>query len=181
MEGDGAAEEAAVPGFLGSSIMALSFLRSCACVGRRLPDTARLSRRGSCGPTVRFSAVVALGWLLAHGCSAKPTGMPDVAPVIGTITLNGEPLAGASVVFESEGGHSALGTTDSTGRYQLVAPGNQKGAVVGLNKVKITTQLDAPPAPNWKDPIPSRYNSASELSAQVNPGQNSFNFELQRK
>jgi hypothetical protein len=107
--------------------------------------------------------------------------MPDVAPVTGTVTLNGEPLAGASVVFQSESGHSAMGTTDSTGSYQLTAPGNQKGAVIGLNKVKINSQLDAPPGPNWKDPIPARYNSASELSAQVNPGKNSFNFALERK
>jgi hypothetical protein len=107
----------------------------------------------------RCSAVVALGWALVIGCSAKPTGMPDVAPVMGTVTLNGEPLAGASVVFQSESGHSAMGTTDSTGSYQLTAPGNQKGAVVGLNKVRIN----------------------SHLSAQVNPGKNSFNFALERK
>ena len=148
-----------------------------------LSHPARLTTPGSWGPKARFSAVVALalGSLLAHGCSAKPTGMPDVAPVMGTVTLNGEPLAGVSVVFESQSGHTSFGTTDSTGSYQLVAPGSQQGAVVGLNTVKITTQLDAPPGPGWKDPIPARYNSASELSAQVNSGKNSFNFELERK
>ena len=133
----------------------------------------------------RWCAVFALEWALACtlliGCSEKPTGMPDVAPVTGTVTLNGEPLARASVIFQSESGHSAMGTTDSTGSYQLTAPGNQKGAVIGLNKVKINSQLDAPPGPNWKDPIPARYNSASELSAQVNPGKNSFNFALEKK
>jgi hypothetical protein len=128
-----------------------------------------------------WCAVFVLGWALVTGCSAKPSGMPTVAPVMGTVTLNGEPLAGASVVFQSESGHSAMGTTDSTGSYQLTAPGNQKGAVIGLNKVKISSKLDAPPGPNWKDPIPARYNSASELSAQVNPGPNSFNFALERK
>lgn len=161
---------------MASSLVGSSF------VGR-LSHPARLISRGSWGPKARFSAVVALalGSLLAHGCSAKPTGMPDVAPVTGIVTLNGEPLAGVSVVFESESGHTSFGTTDSTGSYQLVAPGSQQGGVVGLNKVRITSQLDAPPGPGWKDPIPARYNSASELSAQVNPGKNSFNFELERK
>ena len=62
-----------------------------------------------------------------------------------------------------------------------MAPGNQRGAVIGLNKVRITSQLDAPPGPGWKDPIPARYNSASELSAEVKAGENSLTFELQRK
>ncbi len=128
-----------------------------------------------------FPLAWALGCGLLIGCSAKPSGMPAVAPVTGTVTLNGEPLAGASVIFQSESGHSSMGTTDSTGSYQLTAPGNQKGAVIGLNKVKINSKLDAPPGPNWKDPIPARYNSASELSAQVNAGQNSFNFALEKK
>lgn len=128
-----------------------------------------------------FVLECALVCALVIGCSAKPTGMPDVAPVTGTVTLNGEPLAGASVIFQSESGHSAMGTTDSSGSYQLTAPGNQKGAVIGLNKVKINSKLDGPPDPNWKDPIPARYNSASELSAQVNPGKNSFDFALEKK
>jgi hypothetical protein len=121
------------------------------------------------------------GCLLPHGCAPKPTGLPDVAPVSGTVTLNGEPLADASIVFESESGHSSLGSTDASGSFQLMAPGNQRGAVIGLNTVRITSQLDAPPAPNWRDPIPARYNSASELSAEVKAGENSFTFELQRK
>ena len=130
---------------------------------------------------VVFALQITFGCALVIGCSAKPTGMPDVAPVTGTVTLNGEPLAGASVIFQSESGHSAMGTTDSTGSYQLTAPGNQKGAVIGLNKVKINSKLDGPPGPNWKDPIPARYNSKSELSAQVNPGKNSFDFALEKK
>ena len=125
--------------------------------------------------------LLCFGCLLSHGCGPKATGLPNVAPVSGTVTLNGEPLANASIVFESESGHSALGTTDAAGNFLLMAPGNQRGAVIGLNKVRITSQLDAPPGPGWKDPIPARYNSASELSAEVKAGENSFTFELQRK
>ncbi len=125
--------------------------------------------------------IVCFGCLLSYGCGPTATGLPNVAPVSGTVTLNGEPLANASIVFESESGHSALGTTDAAGNFLLMAPGNQRGAVIGLNKVRITSQLDAPPAPNWRDPIPARYNSASELSAEVKAGENSFTFELQRK
>ena len=46
--------------------------------------------------------LLCFGCLLSHGCGPKATGLPNVAPVSGTVTLNGEPLANASIVFESE-------------------------------------------------------------------------------
>jgi len=128
-----------------------------------------------------WRALTILAACLVAGCSSKPSGLPDVAPVTGTVTMDGQPLASVTVVFESQSGHSSFGSTDASGRYELLAASNQKGAVVGPNKVTISTQLDAPPGPQWKDPIPARYNAATELSADVVAGKNTFDFPLERK
>ncbi len=126
-------------------------------------------------------AVTTLAVCLLAGCSSKPAGLPDVTPVTGTVTMDGQPLASVTVVFESPSGHSSFGSTDAAGKYELVAAGNQRGAIIGSNTVRINSHLDAPPGPRWKDPIPARYNAATELKADVVAGNNTFDFSLESK
>jgi len=145
--------------------------------GRNTVSGVRRPRGGRC-PAFTVATLTAC---LLTGCSSKPSGLPEVAPVTGTITMDGQPLPSVTVVFESQSGHSAFGSTDATGRYELVAAGNQRGAIVGPNKVMISSQLDAPPDPRWKDPIPARYNAATELTADVVAGKNKFDFSLKGK
>lgn len=66
--------------------------------------------------------------LLGCGGSSGPT----TVPVAGTITLNGEPLAGAEIVFVTED-FSSFGKTGPDGSYALV-----QGAVPGENQVSIS-------------------------------------------
>jgi len=115
------------------------------------------------------------------GCSSGPKDLPKLGTVTGTITLDGKPLPQVTVVFESESGRSAFGATDEQGRYELLYTGNAKGAVMGPNLVRINSRTDAPPGPDWKDPIPARYNSRSELKADVVAGTNTFDFALESK
>lgn len=131
----------------------------------------------ACFAAALWSACV----LFSCGCSAKPKDMPELGAVTGTVTLDGKPLDKVTVVFESESGRSAFGSTDASGRYELLYSGNAKGAVLGPNKVVINTQLDAPPGPEWKDPVPARYNAKSELKADVVAGKNTFDFPLESK
>lgn len=128
-------------------------------------------------PAVGF-LVAGLVVLAIAGCSSESSDLPAVAPVTGTVTLNGEPLASAVVVFESQAGHTAFGHTDTAGRYAIVAAGGRRGAIIGPNRVRINSRTDAPPGPGWKDPIPARYNSATELSVEVVAGDNTFDFPL---
>ncbi len=62
------------------------------------------------------------------GAPAEP---PKMAKVGGTVTLNGEPLEGAVVVFAAKikTGHAALGRTDEQGRYVLTTFEEGDGAV----------------------------------------------------
>ena len=80
----------------------------------------------------RASLVALVGsLLLLVGCGDGDTG-PATVPVSGTLTLDGNPVAGAEVTFVHEA-FAAFATTDSEGRYELVP-----GAVVGENKVVVS-------------------------------------------
>jgi hypothetical protein len=129
----------------------------------------------------RVHCLAVLGLVLVAliaGCSTSSGDLPDLAQVSGTVTLDGQPLSKASVLFESANGHGASGTTDENGRYELYFTGDTKGAEIGANTVRITTVLDFPTPPDYEDPIPARYNESSELKVTVQPGANIHNFAL---
>ncbi len=113
------------------------------------------------------------------GCSGPSGDAPDLAPVTGTVTMDGEPLSGVSVEFQSASGQVASGTTDASGRYELTYVGGAKGAEIGENTVRITTVLDHPTPPDYQDPIPAKYNEATELKVTVEPGENTHDFPLE--
>jgi hypothetical protein len=81
-------------------------------------------------------------------CAGCGEGLP-IAPVSGTITLDGNPLAGATITTQPiavEGnvaGSGSFGTTDAEGRYELelVKPA-VKGAIVGEHRVMISQKSD---------------------------------------
>jgi|GEM_PF-2981155 len=96
--------------------------------------------------------------------------------------MDGAPLANKSIVFTPAQGRAAMAVTDENGHYELIQVGGEPGAVIGNNAVSISTPLEAPPGPTYKDPIPARYNEATTLSADVKAGtENHFNFDLQSK
>ncbi|MBU6222446.1 MAG: carboxypeptidase regulatory-like domain-containing protein [Planctomycetes bacterium] len=115
------------------------------------------------------------------GCSSRPTGQPEIAPVTGTVTMDGQPLAGKSVVFESDRGVLSFGNTDANGRYKLSYIRSAKGAGLGRNVVRISTPTMGPTSPLHKDSIPAIYNTASTLEAEVVKGRNVFDFSLESK
>jgi len=145
---------------------------------------ANRPRRRACIVGASFplvSSAIVCGLLLATGCTPKPKGMPDLAPVTGTVTFDGQPLATATISFSTPGGQVSVGGMDGGGRYEMRYSGPYKGVAIGPNTVSITTRTDHPVGPNWKDPIPAKYNKKSELTVDVKPGPNTFDFELTSK
>jgi hypothetical protein len=71
--------------------------------------------------------------LLLTGCGPKPV------KVSGTVTLNGQPVDGASVQFvPADGsGRQASGGTDKDGKFQLTTYENNDGAMPGEYKVVV--------------------------------------------
>ena len=120
--------------------------------------------------------------LACLGCT--PTG-PAIEPVQGTVTLDGEPLANASVVFIPENGRPAGATTDSQGHYVLTFTEGREGATLGKHKVQIRTARDpsetpsGEPIPAVPETIPMKYNAQTELEFTVEAGKpNIANFDL---
>jgi hypothetical protein len=107
--------------------------------------------------------------LLVVGCSKSG---PDLAPVSGRVTLDGQPIAVADVYFHPEGEKSpSVGRTDADGRYVLGYKRGVEGGMVGWNTVRIQT-VGGPPL------VPPRYNRDSDLRREVTSGKNTFDFEL---
>ena len=133
----------------------------------------------------RAGLVGAVLALLPTGCGLK------TAPVSGRVTLDGKPLANATVVFvpEADGAGkdakpSSVGTTDANGHYslELDRPDKTPGAVVGKHRVLITLGAkpgpgDGPPA--YHQQLPPRYNRKSTLECEVPAGgRANANFDL---
>ncbi|HEX5472522.1 MAG TPA: carboxypeptidase regulatory-like domain-containing protein [Lacipirellulaceae bacterium] len=100
---------------------------------------------------------------------------PQIAPVHGRVTLDGQPLKYAGVVFRSPGKNPSGGTTDENGNYELIYKLGVKGAPVGMNQVSILQDTRRVPGPQR---VPARYNEKSELQHEVKPGDNEINFPL---
>ena len=70
------------------------------------------------------------------GCGGSPDG-PEMAPISGTVMLDGKPLVGAEVFFVANG-FEGYGKTKESGQYSLV-----RGAPVGECKVYISKLPEA--------------------------------------
>jgi hypothetical protein len=118
---------------------------------------------------MRTRLLLGLAAVAALGCGR------EFAPVSGKVTLNGQPVAGATVVFQPiaregsiDAGPGSVGTTNDKGEYTLTADTGQKGAVVGKHRVMISSlgvkpgseggdQRGGPPLENR---LPGVYNDA---------------------
>lgn len=93
-------------------------------------------------PRCSVDVLVATLVLALAGCGGS--GLPDVVRVKGRVTLDGEPVEGAEVVFVGTGddNHPARGTTDADGEFVLstyVDPrNNPTGIVPGTYRVTVT-------------------------------------------
>jgi hypothetical protein len=93
-------------------------------------------------------AVVALV-LVGAGCGGN-----SPVSVRGTVTLDGQPVEGATVLFLPEGGgRQATGQTGADGSFRLTTIDANDGAFPGNYKVVVqyTQGVEAPPAGNVRD------------------------------
>ena len=172
-----------------------------------LSSTTRMCVRGSHQANRRVSAALALaavcGSLAGCGAADSPGGS-SVYPVTGVVKLNGQPVAGADIVFNlKDGSGSSFGRTDASGTYQLTTRRSNDGAPPGdylvvISKADESPQPDsasipqdspnynpfvgkaAPAKPKAKSGIPAKYADAktSGLTARVLNEKNTIDFEL---
>ena len=75
-----------------------------------------------------YLAVVAVGSWFVTGCGSDSGDSVPTVPISGTVTLDGKPYEGVSVMFSLTPDWVGAGTTDASGKYELKAE-------VGANKV----------------------------------------------
>ena len=126
------------------------------------------------------------------GCGGGLNDQPELGQVKGTVTMDGSPLAGVSVTFSPDSGRPATGKTDVAGNYELIYIRDTPGCKLGHNTVIISNSNeedeleqegdDAVITPNSdENAIPDKYNNKTTLEADVQPGENTFNFDLKKK
>ena len=112
------------------------------------------------------SALVAIA--LVVGFSGCRDGL-RLVHVTGVVSIDGQPLAGARVLFRPEHGRPSSGVTDADGRYTLQYKAGKSGAMRGKHSVSITTVADASDdaAGTSREIVPARYNEMTSLTATV--------------
>lgn len=119
-------------------------------------------------------ASAALLLVMAVGCVSGDA--PGLAKeVTGRVTLKGQPLEDAVVLFEPKSGRPSSGKTDADGRFVLYYSESYQGAVPGEHTVRISKMEGEA----GQELIPDRYNFNSTLTQTVTKeGPNDFTIEL---
>ena len=163
-------------------------------------------RRPAPQPSLAFPCILLMLAACITGCSGQRG--PKVEYVEGTVTLDGNPVEGASVGYSPVAhgqGLPAGGKTDPNGRYRLTAVrggGHDAGTAVGDYSVSVTKmefipknepqppppsgwdpRSGAPPPPPMRPVVPLVYGdtATSGLRVTVKPGRNTgpeFSFDL---
>jgi len=89
----------------------------------------------------RTSVFIILGVAIGAGCNPP---LPPMAPVKGTVTLNGQPVTSGQVAFvpadDKTGAGLSAGTIGSDGTYEIHTA-NQSGAPLGKYKVTVSPSM----------------------------------------
>jgi hypothetical protein len=112
----------------------------------------------------------------AAGCNDAG---PKTYPVTGTVTLDGQPLQEADIVFvplDAALGPDAGQIRDGTFTFRAKA-GRKRVEIRTSRPYRINTAMGETTI--WKNHLPPRYSSQSTLQAEVRPeGDNNFTYQL---
>ena len=137
-------------------------------------QTATLLRR-----VLGCSAILSL---ILAGCGERV----KMGRVSGKVTYKGQPVPNGAITFlPSPSGPPATGAIEN-GTYTLQTPEFGRGAVLGKHEVMITALQDAPTwGPEERTPLPPPIipvkfgdTSTSGLTAEVQEGENTIDFDL---
>jgi hypothetical protein len=142
---------------------------------------------------VAFLRVLALSAAaLPAGCGGTADQLPREA-ISGTVTFKGEPLKAGTIQFlptspreVTAGGAVIVDGKYTIGKSEGLVPGRYQVLISGAQAAPAAARSElpgaSPPVPPAKEPIPAKYNSKSELTADVkNGGRNTLAFELKDK
>ena len=126
--------------------------------------------------------VILIG-LAISGCERGDR--PQIYPVHGTVTLDGEPVSFGGVRFHSDDGRLATAKIGRDGGYSLATAKWGEGALPGSYRVSVQVRDIKPETetmPAWPGAsrIPEKYEdpTTSGLEYEVTPGENRFDIRL---
>lgn len=134
--------------------------------------------------------------LLLCGCAGvkQSTDYSELGlvTVSGTVFLEGQPLSGGSIYFESDDKTYSASNIDSSGGYSLRFNSEQLGVTPGPKTVRIRTQAmptesggseedpDAKPKAVVSTGVPDCYDKSSPIRVTVDASSSQFDFDLKR-
>lgn len=121
--------------------------------------------------------LVGLLLLVAVGCAQN-----NLAHVQGRVTLDDQPITEGTIHFKPDNGPTKAGFIKD-GLYEVkgVPLGKatvQISAPKAVAKVKAYNTPDSPVGEIFRDTIPEKYNTKSELIKELQPGQQTIDFPL---
>lgn len=131
--------------------------------------------------------------LVGCGQAGPDYGSLDLSSAGGTVTLGGQPLANALVLFEADDLTYSYALTDDSGRYKLMFNSEKAGVTKGSKTVRIwssrgipgmaeaggSVEEEDPDAKRKKaEKVPAKYNEKSELTVMVTDSSKKFDFDL---
>ena len=125
-------------------------------------------RRTVIGRVTAAVVVVVAGAVAGCGRPQADYSRVELVEVTGRVTLDGSPLAEATVVFRDPAGSFSWAVTDAEGRYRLKFDSVKEGVTPGRKTVLISSQpLSEEGFESADEKIPARYNRDSNLSVEV--------------
>lgn len=143
------------------------------------------------------SGLFALGLIVGCGSGVKPEKVPELEPVSGKVTLNGEPTEGVAVIFfpaaTNKNGNPSNAITSPDGTFTLTYRTGKEGVPVGDYIVLFSklAQPDGSPIPAGStaadvgavDQIPEMYRQQDNpvYAASVPSGGKNFEFDIRTR
>lgn len=113
-------------------------------------------------------AFYVLAWPLVVALAGCGPNLPRCFPVSGTVTVDGQPVAGGTITFYPEAGRSAMGKIEADGSYKLTTFRDDDGALPGRHAVTIkATTVSGPAAPESFEAELAQANSADKRSGPL--------------
>jgi hypothetical protein len=109
-------------------------------------------------------------------------GKSDLGRVSGRVTLDGQPVQGAIILFQPEGRRPSYAWLNADGKFALQYNAGHKGAAIGSQKVQLKE-----PAEDQLAKLPHGIEASTKIppkflepfqTVEVKAGGNEFNFEL---
>lgn len=118
-------------------------------------------------------------WVYSLGCSR---GGPEIVPIAGTVTHNGEPVPNLRIYFVPTDGRPSWGISDSSGHFVLDYDPEHKGAKVGTHTIWVideSANVDETAAMSG-GARPKRSPSASQIVAKYGRDKSTLQVEVKK-